>query len=290
MAERPALPYVDLINFKGLFTKSSTEVVTAEQLRVAENCDYFQIYGAITKMRGSARVLASIYKENNVVKPISWIGFYKSSSLDGPLVRHTLAATGTKLSRIESDGTLTTLATGRSNNLFHSAAQLDRFLYLTNKDPDIVGVGDALVKYDGAVISKWGLSPPGSEETIRDAFDDASSWTTSNATLTDQLATTSGDVTFDGDAIQIDKSGTVDPTFTMAKDMDPAFSAYGDDRDSTDAIPNRIYFFTFIPRGSLTPSDLDSTTGFNQFPSISVWASPDTGDVSTNNCRFYFCM
>jgi hypothetical protein len=70
MADRPKLPYIDLVGFKGLFTKTSPDVNQPEQLRIAENCDFFKTYGAIAKLKGNSRILASIYKESTVAQPM----------------------------------------------------------------------------------------------------------------------------------------------------------------------------------------------------------------------------
>lgn len=284
MAERPKLAYVDLKNFQGLYTKSSPEVISAEQLRVCENADFFEKYGAISKIKGSARVLTA---PTNPVVPISWVGFYKASDLAGPILRHVLVANGTSLSRIDS-GALTSLKTGRTSGLFHTADMLGRFMFITNQNPDKVGEGDQLVKYDGAVISDWGITPPGSEETVREPFDDATDWTTKNCTVTDESETT-----WDGEAIKIDKTITTTDSrhFEIDKAFNDPFYVIGEDRTSDIAIPNRISFFTFIPRGELTADCINTIGKFEtEGPSMSVVMSPDADSVEANNWEFYFTI
>ena len=170
MSTREKLPYVDLKALKGLFTKTNSDLLEAEQLRVCENADFFDEYGSLSKLKGNRRVLSSIYTETGIVKPISWLEFYKQPDLDGQIIRHTLAANGTRISRLESDGTFTPLVTNRTEGLFATSDQLDRFLFITNVDPDHTGVGDTLLKYDGAVMSQWGLTPPGSQEIVEEDF------------------------------------------------------------------------------------------------------------------------
>jgi hypothetical protein len=60
---RPKLPYIDLLNWKGLNTKSSNDVLEDTQLRDAKNTDLFTQYGALSKPPGSSRVLSATYKE-----------------------------------------------------------------------------------------------------------------------------------------------------------------------------------------------------------------------------------
>lgn len=282
---RQKLPYVDLKNFKGLFTKSSVEVLSAEQLRVAENCDFFKKYGAVAKIAGSKRILNSIYKESNAVKPISWVGFYKSPDLAGVIQRHVLVAAGTTLNRLESDGSLTQLESGRTSGLFHDSDRFEKFMLITNVDPAKVGSGDELIKYDGAVTTQWGLTPPGGEQTVHESFDDASDWTATNCTVSDE-----SDTTWDGAATRIDKTGTSARRFSIERQHDTAFNGVSDDgRDSSKAPPNRVRFFTFIPRGSLTASNTNPNGIFAQSgPAMSVKVSPDVATVDNNNWEFYF--
>ena len=273
---------MDLINFRGLYTKSSPDIVTAEQLRVVENCDFFKTYGSIAKLKGSARVLSSIYQEDSVTQKIPWIGFYKASDLDGSILRHTLVSAGTTLARIDS-ASLTTLKTDRTADLFHDGDMFGRFMLITNQDPDKVGRGDTLVKYDGAVISDWGITPPGSEETILDTFHDERYWTKFNATATDDT-----DVTWDGDAINLTKSGTVDRIFHIEREFYPAFYVYEDRRRSENAPPDRLNVYTYIPRGQLTADCISDDSFDPNDAAIAAWISPDKLTVLDNHWKFYF--
>lgn len=289
MSDRPKLPYIELVGWQGIVTKSSPEVTKETQLRIAQNCDFFEEYGSIAKIKGSSRVLSSIYSESAVTKPISWIGFHKSPDLDGSILRHVLAATGTRLSRVNADGTLTTLATGRRSGRFHTSARLGRFTFISNYDPDLVGNGDALVKYDGAVISNWGLTPPGSQEFIRDNFATASSWTQTNVTGTDEST-----ITWDGASMALDKTSTTGRIFSIEKGVE--FYVQVDhlgnqlERGSEHSPTNRVSFYTYIPTGKLTASDQD-TSGFfttRQEEAICVWISPTS--FANSNWKFYFSI
>jgi hypothetical protein len=248
MADRPKLPYIDLVGFKGLFTKTSPDVNQPEQLRIAENCDFFKTYGAIAKLKGNSR------------------------------------------GRIESDGTITTLASGRTKGLFHSSDRLDRFHYITNYDPILVGRGDDMVKYDGAVITNWGITPPGSEELVIDTFDDASSFTSEFCTLTDEPTPVNGGTTWDGDAMQIDKTTQVAGShiFKCEKEISPHFYVSSDFRELDQTAANRLRFQTYIPRGQLTDDGIKNDT-FNQGEAaMAIWVSPDKDTVENRYYKFYY--
>ncbi len=292
-------PYLDIKGFQGLYTKSTPEVLQAEQLSWAQNCDFFEEYGAIAKIRGSSRILNTPYLEGGTAARIPWIEFFKSADLDGTILRQTLCAAGTILGKVEN-GAITPLLTGRTANLYHHSTFLDRFTYITNYDPDKVGVGDALVKYDGAVFTQWGVAAPGAEVQIIDEFDDASSWTPSICELSNQSSLTAGHVTWDGAAVRIDADGQSGPpigstpfytsdVFSFEKNHSE-FYAQGDLRQNEDAIRNRVSFFAYFPRGSLTRSlTFPTNQGFKtQGPVLSVYVSPDSNTTANNNWQFDF--
>jgi hypothetical protein len=173
-------------------------------------------------------------------------------------------------------------------------------MFVTNYDPDKVGVGDDLVKYDGAVFTKWGVAPPGAEVEVIDEFDDASSWSASLCDLSDQVNTTTGHVTWDGQAVRIDAAGQSGPSigstpfytsdvFSFEKEH-TEFYAQGDPRENQEAIRNRVSFFTYFPRGSLTKSlTFPTNQGFKtQGPVLSVYVSPDSDTTANNNWQFDF--
>ena len=207
---REHIPYLDIKGFQGLYTKSTPEVLQAEQLSIAQNCDFFEEYGAIAKIRGSSRLLNTPYTEGGTAKSIPWVEHYKSADLDGTILRQTMCAAGTVLGKVEN-GAIVPLLTGRTADMFYDSTFIDRFMFLTNYDPDLVGVGDDLVKYDGAVFTKWGVSPPGTEVEIVEDFDSAAAWTPTRCDLSDQLSTTTGHITWDGDAVRIDAAGQSGP-------------------------------------------------------------------------------
>jgi hypothetical protein len=284
---RERIPYLDIKGFQGLYTKSTPEVLQAEQLSIAQNVDFFEEYGAISKIRGSSRVLSEPYTENAVAKNISWIEFYKSADLDGTILRQTLVAAGTTLGRVDG-GAITTLLTGRTADLYHTSDMMDRFMFITNYNPDRVGEGDQLIKYDGAVITQWGVTAPGSEETVVDEFDDASSWVPAWCVTSDQTNATPGDVTWDGAAVKLNAVFYASDVFNIEK-AHGEFFVQGDERDNSEAIANRVSFFTYIPRGTLTASLSNPTNhGFQtDGPVLSVYVSPDVV-TTTNNWQFDF--
>ena len=280
----PKLPYIDLVNFKGLFTKSSPDVLQAEQLRIAENCDFFETYGAISKIKGNSRVLTTQYPNSTDPEKIPWISFYKATDLDGRILRHTLVAAGSILARIDS-GSLTTLKGNRTPDLFHSSTLFDRFMFITNQNPDLVGEGDDLVKYDGAVISNWGIKAPGTEETILEHFADADSFDAkpSKVLVTDDILTT-----FDGEAIRIDKTFTdAGKIFYVEKNFYTGFYISSDNRDTSKSAGSRISFFTYIPRGQLTADCINLSSFSDKEAAMAVWFSPDRDSILNNYWQFY---
>src|SRR5271157_873565 len=104
---RPPLIQVDLKNYQGLFTKSSSEILAPEQLAIAQNVDFVSLYGCASKLKGNAQILNGTYMEAGIGQPISWIGFYKSVDLNGQILRQVLFAGGTTIQRIEAQGFIT---------------------------------------------------------------------------------------------------------------------------------------------------------------------------------------
>ncbi len=294
---RERQPYLDLMGFQGLYTKSTPETLQAEQLSIAQNCDFFEKYGAISKIRGSSRILNTPHLINGVAQKFPWIEFFKSADLDGAILRQTMVAVGPTLGRVEN-GAVNTLLTGRTADLIHASTFLDRFMFVTNYNPDKVGVGDDLVKYDGAVFTNWGVKAPGAEVTVIDEFNSASSWTALLCDLSDQVNTTTGHITWDGAAVRIDAAGQsgapvgstafyTSDVFSFEKEHNE-FYAQGDGRFNESAIRNRVSFFTYFPRGSLTRSlTFPTNQGFKtQGPVMSVYVSPDSGTTANNNWQF----
>ena len=297
---REPIPYLDIKGFQGLYTKSTPEVLQAEQLSIAQNCDFFEQYGAISKIRGSSRILDTPLLSGGSAVKFPWIEFYKSADLDGTILRQTLCAAGTTLGKVEN-GAVTTLLTGRTADLYHTSTFLDRFMYISNYDPDKVGIGDDLVKYDGAVFTNWGVAAPGAEAEVIEEFDDATDWTATLCDLSDQTNTTTGHITWDGSAVRIDAAGQsggsvtstqfyTSDVFSLEKEHTVLFYAQGDQRENEDAIRNRVSFFTYFPRGSLTKSlTYPTNQGFKtQGPVLSVYVSPNSDTTANNNWQFDF--
>lgn len=284
---RPKIPYVDFKNWQGLYTKSSTDVLAAEQLRVVENCDFFDVYGAISKMRGNSRVLDAVITENDAVVSIPWIGFYKASDLDGRILRKVLFAAGTKLGELEN-GTMKVLESNRTAGLYHTYTNLGRFMFISNVNPDATGVGDKLIKYDGAVTTQWGLTPPGSQEFVADTFGDID-YSTFNAVIQNEATDGTG-TTWDGDALRVDKFYVdLGPDYWVEREFYPPYGFYpiADLRSSSDSVANRVNFQLFIPRGLLTPSN-QFPTGFWKDTVVTVRAGKDQTQMGNDYWEFYY--
>lgn len=266
------LGHIDLTNWVGLNSKVSQDVSQDSSLQVAKNTDFFELLGAVSKPPGSGRVLSSIYTENSVPKRMSWIGLYKAPNLDGQILRHILVAGGTKLHKIETNGSLTALTgTGkpvtetRRDGLFHTADQYFDFLLIQNQDPDLVGNGDTPVKYDGLEIHQWGITPPGSAETLIDGFDNLANYSFIGGSGVIDTTTTQ-----DGTSL---KATAVSASMTISRTNIAAFAV-----DNT--IPDRAKISVYIPRGQIV--NLDEGTGS---PALSIRVGTD---VTANYHQFNF--
>lgn len=278
MGQREQLPYLEVVNWAspeaggGIYTKNSNELVRNNHLREAENTDFFSSYGAVSKPPGMSRVLAAQYTEGSAA-PISWVGFYKAAGLDGQILRHVLIAAGTTMQRVETDGTLTQLTGGGDNNvtesrtsgLFHSSGRFGDLMFIVNQDPELIGNGNTPLKYDGNDIHRWGVVAPGSTETVREAFSDASSFTATRCTVTDEAT-----VTRDGSSVKVTKTSTSNTSSHIQKTLGSTFSV-------NTTIANRAKVWLFIPRGQLS--------NFAQTNSVQVLVGSDA-NLSDNFYTF----
>lgn len=287
MGERLSLLQLDLHNFQGIYSKSSADVLNPEQLNDAQNTDLFRLYGAAAKIKGNSRVLSSIYTESGNSKPISWIGFYKEADLDGQILRHTLIAAGTTIQKVNlTTGALTELKTGRTSGLYHTSDSMDKFLLITNQDPDRVGVGDEMLKYDGLEITRWGVVPPGSQEDGASIAQGqvVERWTN----LTNFGATADGTIaletttTWDGAAVNLSKTGTGSNNASL-------IGAITTPGAPNTVVADRVGVYVFIPRGQLKNFQ-QTTVAANQ--AITLRFSSDTGvapyEPIANYYEYYF--
>jgi len=160
------LALMTLRSFMGIYPKSNPEVLQENQLAVFDNFSLFSEYMSGTKIKGNSRVLHTIYKEGGVTKPLHSVNFYKAPSLYGEQLRHVLIGAGSTLQRVESNGTLTELATDRAEGIPDNMVTFDRFGLISHHNPNKIGDGDAPVKYDGDQITNLGVFAPGSSEDV----------------------------------------------------------------------------------------------------------------------------
>ncbi|MFQ5753145.1 MAG: hypothetical protein ACE5HI_14225, partial [bacterium] len=301
MAERE-IEVLDLVNWRGIFTKFAPEILKDEQLSISVNTDYFNSYGAITKSKGLRRILNSRIVEHNKVVPITWVGFYKAADFNGQILRHVLIAYSDKIARVEPDGTLTDLIWSGSPNLnekripglFH---QSDRFfdrLLIQNQDPQLIGRGSSPVKYDGKEITRWGVLAPGTEETIIEDFSSPNKFDLFNGTLA-------------GDTVTTQSGNSVSFTKTATNSSRSHFQLFGFFLDASADVKHRVGVKVFIPRGELNKMATGaggwssaSTPTQAQLPALSVYfgSSPTQdkffnmfdGPGATNYYRFDFTV
>lgn len=274
MVARNNMVAIDILNTKGLYTKTNPDLLSPDQLRVCDNVDYFRTYGAMSKIRGTSRVLSTPYTESSAVKAIPWVGFYKYTDLAGQILRHTLIGAGTTIRRVESDGSTTELATGEPVDLFRTDADFDQFKFITSQDGLVVGNRGTPRKYDGEKISRWGILAPGTEETVIENFTDASTFTTSGAT-----ASTESTITWFGNAVKVAKSSG--GTSAHIQKAVTSFSVI-DTATKGDIVADRVQVRIFIPKSAYRL--LDNT---NTNPAVSVWIGSD-GTLTTDYYRYDF--
>lgn len=262
MAERQRLPFIDLLNFIGLNTKSSNEIKNDLSVSVSTNTDLFQTYGAVSKPYGSSRVLSSVYQELGSTKKIPWVGFFKNVSLNGQTTRQVLCNAGTKLHLLNSGGSLTAL-TGSGFNISeawkeglpHMAQKAGDLFFITNQDPDLIGNGNTLVKFDGLEVTRWGLLAPGTEPNVTTRFDTVgatppvgpgNTWIPTNASAVVNTVTTR-----DGYSVLVTKTSAATQNAYIERTLNTPLVA-----NTADRSPAQVY--VFIPLGELYK--LDPTT------------------------------
>lgn len=255
MSDRNRLPYVELLNFIGLFTKTSNAIKNDLSLTVSDNTDLFRKYGSVSKPFGSSRVLNSVYTEGGSPKKISWVGFWKNTALNGQTDRQVLCAAGTKLHKLSS-GSLTAL-TGTGKNITedwieglpHMHQKAGDLMFITNQNPDLIGNGNTLVKYDGLEITRWGLLGPGNEPNVTVRVTTVGSapptgpnytWIPYNGTASNESTTTQ-----DGYSVSLTKTSTA------------TTNAYIEQALSTPLVGNSNHYgslsvWVFVPLGELT--------------------------------------
>lgn len=290
-AVRVTLPFVDINAFNGLASKQNPETLDPKYLREAKNIDFFRIYGAISKIRGNKRILNTVYSEGGSPKKIGWLGFYKFPDPNGQIQRKTLAACGTTLRSVNSDGTTTQLKTGLNEGLIRTSDNLDRFMFITGQDMYSVGNKDAMMVYDGENVNDWGLRAPGETETVREDFGTSTTFTSTASagtiTITDDTS-----ISWDGDSKKVTCSTAGIYRFSR--------STYGAFTIST-ATSNRVKFYVYIPRNQfaalssagadwspLTYAGMPGTAADR--PAMVVTFSSDVSGIPVNtNCyHFYF--
>lgn len=185
---RPTLVPVEFPIDRGLVTKWGGE--KNEGLLVCENADSYERIGTVAKVPGSTR------KSNLGPGAIHSLHYYEHFQLNGILAREVLCLSGDQFMRVNADKSLTHLKSGFVGEALADVTLLDRIhLASPNNNP---------VKFDGARVERWGLYPPGTEETVFETFSSAASWTGANgATLSTSTVQRGG-----YGSVKFDKTGT----------------------------------------------------------------------------------
>lgn len=287
MAERQHLAFIDLLNFIGLNTKSSNEIKNDLSVSVSTNTDLFQVYGAVSKPYGSSRVLNSVYTEAGVAQKIPWVGFFKFTELNGQIGRHVLCNAGTKLHKLSS-GTLTAL-TGSGKNISetwvaglpHMAQKSDADLFfITNQNPQLIGNGNTLVKYDGNEITRWGLLAPGTEPNVTSTISTVG--TTNNTWIvTAGTAVADTTTTRDGNSILVTKTSSAVTNCYIEQFLSTGLIA-----NTADIAPASVY--VYIPKGELIKLASSNALVIKMTSSSQVSAGVTIPDFTTNAYTWTF--
>ena len=219
---RRDLPSVRFQPYLGLNTKFNPDALDGAYLVRSQNADGFGRFLGWGKVPGSSRV--------SDFSGTAWhsLNYFEYFDLDSVLTRERLGVTGDRLCRIESDRSLTTIKSGMAAEPLSQVVQLDR-LHLCSP-------GNEPFKYDGVDTFKWGVDPPGSDEDVIDAIDDAAALTI-NGTNTKSNTTAS----IDGAAVVCNKVDTTTNFVSLSRTATFNFASGQDG----------FTWWVFIPRGAL---------------------------------------
>ena len=181
----------------GLQTKARQEELVG--FTTCQNMDAFDTFRAIGKVPGSLR-----YSDNEPNNE-GWhsLHYYEYYNLAGDFVRETLGLGTTVLYQIEADQSLTSLKTGLTAEPLGMVVDNYRahFTSLTNTP----------FKYDGAIVTNWGVYAPGQTKTIHEAFSSVTGWT---ANGTNSVSLGDG---FEGNAASVNKTDLTTSSVSITK-------------------------------------------------------------------------
>jgi hypothetical protein len=215
-------------NLAGISTKFDPDAIAAGNfLRTCINADGYERFHAFGQVPGTSR---QSHHHGGAVRSIN---FYKYHDLAGVKQREVLTLGNGELNRLETDKTLTKLETGLTNEKLSDFTVNDRIhMASANNDP---------LKYDGAMVTPWGVVAPGSREMVIESFDDHTIFVAGAGADTVISEST---VDWDGaTATQIDKTGT---TVVWAETNE----AYGSTQNILGG-SGTLGFYFFVPSGGL---------------------------------------
>jgi hypothetical protein len=198
---RDSLPHVDIVNVVGLHTKTNPDLLQSVDLQSAKNLDFYTEYGSVCRFGGTQRHTTK-HTEGGSAVPVSWIGFYKSQDFAGQIIRKIVYQAGTKMFVKETTGLTGTdqNAAVQPSGLFRDHDMFERFMLITGQDPFITGTLGSRYKFDGFQLARWGVDPPGREETVFESFNSASGFTTNACTVATETS-----IAFRGSSVKITK-------------------------------------------------------------------------------------
>ena len=194
------------------------------------NMDTFDEFNAVGKIPGSERV------SDQHPGPVLSLHYFEYTGLDGIRRREALSASSGNLYLVNSNKSLTLLASGLAPEALASVTAGNE-IHFTGESQRGLPTGG--IQWDGTNARNWGLVAPGSTRSVRLALDAASDFTAS----TDVTATTDAVVKRDAIAsVRVDKLGTTSADAYIEDDgLGLNLSTGGD----------FFYVWLFVPAGSL---------------------------------------
>jgi len=234
---RDNLPFVDIVNIEGLNTKTNPDMLSPTNLQVAKNLDFYEEYGSVNKFKGATRVTSPQITEGGAAVPVSWLGFYKSQDFAGQILREVLFQAGTKM-YILNGSSYTELDSGQPSRMFRDSDMFNRFMLITGQNPYLTAGYADKYKFDGFQLGRWGVTPPGREETVVEPFTSVTGFTAASCAISNESS-----VAYRGGSQKIVKdSGGNEATVTKLS-MTPF--------EVNTIVEDRLEFHVYIPELSM---------------------------------------
>ncbi len=198
---RKRLPALDFGMTMGEITKINPYLLGPVGLELGQNGDHFKEYETYGQTRGSTRMCEQA--------PAGWenLHYYEHFEPDGQtLRRRKVGLAGTGFYEINDDETLRLLKSGLVAEATTAAVANDR-LHVTSPSNEPF-------KFDGNVATQWGLTAPGSQQTVLEDFSDHTAFTVAGGTKANAVGLP--EISADG-SVAVNKTLTAADTVTIER-------------------------------------------------------------------------